>query len=273
MIKPGHEAGVVRASETRRRISQPRALRGIPNEARERLLEEFGRWQLPEEFITELMDHSHCLPYASGMPVFLRGESADLIFWVLAGLVRIAYPKADGTRVLVQLAGPGDVIGFADAIAPSGRRIYAFEGEAVTKAYIALVAREQVISALRRLPPTKLVPLLELLNSSWSSVNSLQVRFLGLSFHERLNLVFEELGKRFGVRDSRGILITTRLSHEDLAEMIASSRPMVSRLIAEMVHQGVIARQGKHYVLLNKPAVEADANNGAGSRSRPGMIN
>jgi CRP-like cAMP-binding protein len=99
------------------------------------------------------------------------------------------------------------------------------------------------MSALRRLPSAKLVPLLELLNSSWASINSLQVRFLGLSFRERLDLVLEELAKRFGVRDSRGILITTRLSHEDLAEMIASSRPMVSPLIADMVHQRVIARQ------------------------------
>jgi CRP-like cAMP-binding protein len=136
------EAGALRASETKRRISQPPTVKGIPKEARERLLEEFARWQLPEEFITELMDHSHCLPYAPGMSVFLRGESADLIFWVLAGLVKIAYQKPDGTRLLVKLAGPADVLGFADTIAPSGHRIHAFEGDAVTKAYIALVTRE-----------------------------------------------------------------------------------------------------------------------------------
>ena len=273
MIKLVDQAGALPASETKRRISQPRIVKGIPNEARERLLEEFGRWQLPEEFINELMEHSHCLPYAPGMPVFLRGESADLIYWVLAGLVKIAYPKADGTRVLVKLAGPGDVLGFADTIAASGHRIHAFEGEAVTKAYIALVTREQVMSALRRLPSANLVPLLELLNSSWASVNSLQVRFLGLSFRERLDVVFDELGKRFGVRDSRGVLITTRLSHEDLAEMIASSRPMVSRLIADMVGQKVIAREGKYYVLLNKSPVQNNGNLGNGSHSKIAIIN
>ena len=266
MIKADDETGSARASETRRRISQLQTARGIPNEARERLLEECSRWQLPAEFLTEIMDHSHCLPYAPGNPIFLRGESADLIFWVLTGLVRIAYPKADGTRVVVNIAGPGDVIGFADTIAPSGRRIYPFEGEAVTKAYIALVTRDQVLSAIRRLTPQHLVTLLELLNSSWSSVNSLQVRFLGLSFRERLDLILEELSKRFGVRDSRGILLTTRLSHEDLAEMIASSRPMVSRLIAEMVDEGVIERQGKHYVLLYKAVGETNGNGGAAHR-------
>lgn len=273
MIRSGDEARAVGNGETEQSISQPRSARGIPNEARKRLFETFARWQLPAEFLTELVDHSHCLPYDAGMPIFLRGESADLIFWVLTGLVRIAYPKPDGTRVAVKLAGPGDVVGFADAIAPSGRRVYTFEGESITKAYIALVTRDQVLNVLRRLPPQSLVPLLEFVNSSWSSVYSLQARFLGLSFRERLDLVFEDLGQRFGVRDSRGILLTVRLSHEDLAEMIASSRPMVTRLIAEMVAEGVIARQGKHYLLLNQPTIEAEGSSRVVKRLSSVIVN
>ena len=53
------------------------------------------------------------------------------------------------------------------------------------------------------------------------------------------------------------MLLTVELSHDDLAEMIASSRPMVSRLIADMMDQRVIARQGKHYILLNNTAASA----------------
>ena len=34
--------------------------------------------------------------------------------------------------------------------------------------------------------------------------------------------------------------------------MIASSRPMVSRLIAESIEHGQLARQGKHYILLRR---------------------
>jgi hypothetical protein len=39
--------------------------------------------------------------------------------------------------------------------------------------------------------------------------------------------------------------------------MIASSRPMVSRLMAEMMRQRIIARQGKHYILLSTSTARA----------------
>jgi CRP/FNR family transcriptional regulator, cyclic AMP receptor protein len=225
----------------------------IPDDARERLMEQLAGWRLPAEFLTELIDHSHCISYTPGTPIFLRGSTADVLFWVLSGLVKICYPNPNGTRVVVKLNGPGDIIGFADIVEPNGRHTQAFDAEAVTKASVALFTRDHVIKAVQKLPPSKLVSLLEKLNSSWSAGNCFYARFLGMSFRERLELLLAELASRFGVRDSRGILLTPEFSHETLAEMIASSRPMVSRLIAEMVDQGFIARQGKHYILLNKP--------------------
>ena len=241
----------------------------IPADARQRLMEQLAGWQLPAEFLTELIDHSHCISYTPGTAIFLRGSTADMLFWVLSGLVKVCYPNPDGTRVVVKLTGPGDIIGFADVAKPNGRRTQAFDAEAVTKASVALFTRDHVIKAVHKLPPSKLVSLLEMLNSSWSGANCFYARFLGMSFRERLDLLLAELASRFGVKDSRGILLTPEFSHETLAEMIASSRPMVSRLIAEMVDQGCIARQGKHYILLNKPGVEPTARQIYDTRTRP----
>jgi hypothetical protein len=60
------------------------------------------------------------------------------------------------------------------------------------------------------------------------------------------------LAKRAGVRDAEGIILIPEVFHEDLAEMIGCSRPMVSRLIAQMVESGLLARRGKQYVLLKR---------------------
>ena len=56
---------------------------------------------------------------------------------------------------------------------------------------------------------------------------------LGVSFRERLEIVLTDLINRFGVREKRGILIVPELSQLDLAEMIGSSRPMISRLVPD----------------------------------------
>jgi DNA-binding IclR family transcriptional regulator len=73
-----------------------------------------------------------------------------------------------------------------------------------------------------------------------------------MTLRERLEAVFAELAERFGVSDARGILITPELDQEGLAEMIGGSRPMVSKLLMEMKQEGVIAREGKHYILTSQ---------------------
>jgi len=44
--------------------------------------------------------------------------------------------------------------------------------------------------------------------------------------------------------------------HNDFAEMIGGSRPMVSRLIAEMISAGTLAQHGKHYIVIDDSALK-----------------
>jgi CRP-like cAMP-binding protein len=71
-----------------------------------------------------------------------------------------------------------------------------------------------------------------------------------LSLERRLEAILVDLSERFGAQDKRGVIITPELSHGDLAQMIGSSRPMVSRLMGEMAAKRKIVRHGKQYILL-----------------------
>jgi hypothetical protein len=82
--------------------------------------------------------------------------------------------------------------------------------------------------------------------------------------------VLRELGAQFGVRDTRGVLLMAELAHSDLAEMIGSSRPMVSRLIDEMTKEGLVLRQRKQYVLL-KSLAESTSDSPRQRNQFPGL--
>jgi CRP-like cAMP-binding protein len=157
---------------------------------------------------------------------------------------------------MVKLAGPGDLIGHVDYIDSRGRRAQVFEVEALTKCSVALFTRDHVIKLVQSLDHAALLHIIEQLNTAWSSMAQWFGAFLGMSFRERLEVVLHELGARFGVRDKRGILLMPELSHADLADLIGSSRPMVSGLIADMTEEGLILRQGKRSVLLKAFAGE-----------------
>jgi CRP-like cAMP-binding protein len=88
---------------------------------------------------------------------------------------------------------------------------------------------------------------------------------LNLPFWDRLTIVMSDLAKRAGVRDSEGTILIPEIGHEDLAETIGCSRPMVSRMITQMVVSGLLTRRRKQYVLLKKWDSNDDLRNSAKS--------
>jgi len=71
-----------------------------------------------------------------------------------------------------------------------------------------------------------------------------------MSLRQRLEVVLGELAERFGVPDARGTLLLPELAQEELAQMIGSSRPMVSKLVTEMTEHGVLLKQGRRHILV-----------------------
>ena len=215
-----------------------------------RLRGNLGRWHVPSAITDDLVDHRNAVSYPRGAMVFLEGSPGDLFGCVLAGYVKVYCNTANGARVLARLSGPGDIIGYADAEDGKGRRSKIFETQALTKCSIALFTRERAVRLLRSLESDQAIELYQTLNSFWSLTLHWWTGFLGLPFQQRLEVVLSDLGQRVGVHDNRGTLIIPELSQADLAEMIASSRPLVSRLLNEMEERGLVQRCGKQYLLL-----------------------
>jgi CRP/FNR family cyclic AMP-dependent transcriptional regulator len=222
----------------------------VCDEGYARLRGNFSHWRVPNAIIEDLVDHRSAVSYPRGAMIFLEGSPGDLFGCVLAGYVKVYCNTANGARVLARLSGPGDIIGYADAEDCKGRRSKIFETQALTKCSIALFTRERAVRLLRSLEPDQTIELYQTLNSFWSLTLHWWTSFLGLPFQQRLELVLSDLGRRVGVHDNRGTLIIPELSQADLAEMIASSRPLVSRLLNEMEERGLVQRRGKQYLLL-----------------------
>jgi CRP/FNR family cyclic AMP-dependent transcriptional regulator len=213
------------------------------------LKKQVGELDLTADFADEIVSRCTFLNYEKGSALFIQGSPADLVFYVFAGLVKIYCPRSNGSRILMNIAGPGDLIGYADFIDSGGRRAQVFEAEALVKTSVALFTRNHLLNLLQTLDQESRSRLIERVNTAWSSIAHRFGTFLGMTFKERLEFVLRELGEKFGVGDSRGALLRPELSHSDYADMIGSSRPMVSRLLSEMSDEGVLLRQGKQLVL------------------------
>src|SRR5216683_1198290 len=69
--------------------------------------------ELTANFADEVVSHCTFLNYDKASMLFIQGSPADLAFYVFAGVVKIYCPRSNGTRILMNVAGPGDLIGCA----------------------------------------------------------------------------------------------------------------------------------------------------------------
>jgi len=216
------------------------------------LRQNLAGWAIPQEFTEEIIEHHVPVAFSKGAMIFTEGSTHDLFACVLSGYVKIYCPFHDGGRTLMRLSGPGELAGYADYIDARGRRARLFEGQSLGKSIVALISREEVARLLRTLSPQALIAVVEALNTFWSLNIRWFATLIGLPFFERLELVLNDLARHAGVADARGTILIPELAHEDLAEMIGCSRPMVSRLIGEMIESELIGRSGKQYILKKK---------------------
>jgi len=74
--------------------------------------------------------------------------------------------------------------------------------------------------------------------------------FVGLSVRERLAGALLELAMKFGVEDSRGILLTLKLTHSDLAELVGASRQRTTEQLSEFESEHIILRDGRRLIIV-----------------------
>jgi len=211
-----------------------------------------NRLNLLPEFVEELIERHIAVVFEKGALAFCEGNADGMVAFILSGFVNVYCSVGDGNRTLVRVAGPGEVIGYADYIDEKGRHARMFEVQVATKCALALFSREHIAQLLASLPKDILISILGALNTYWSQNLRFFTTLLNLPLENRLSMVLSDLAMRAGVKDSEGTILIPELGHEDLAEMIGCSRPMVGRLIAGMIESGLLGRRGKQYILLKK---------------------
>jgi CRP-like cAMP-binding protein len=228
----------------------------LATDALDRLRARIGHWRLPENLLDDVFGHHALLTYSKGALIFPQDSPAELVFLIHKGLVNLYSYQPDGSRVLVRLAGAGEIIGYTSTLDEKGRPVHALEAVGRTSCQFAMVTREHLGSVLQSLDSRTLVKLMETLNAAWSAEMLRWTSCVLRDCRHRLQFVFADLANRLGVRDTRGIVLLPELSHQDLAEMTGCSRAMASRVIGKMLEEGILRQEG-HYIVPAGSSIEA----------------
>lgn len=212
----------------------------------------------PADIAAEIGQYAHIVSYEKDATVFHAGESTDLLYVLLSGEVRLYYGTVAGERLLVSILRSGQIFGDtdfqpADAIPRQDEQL--FTAQTLSRSKVAVIARARVARLLHNLPAPDLVRIIQSVDSRWVTLCGRLLTFMTQDVRSRLAHAIGEITKTFGIPDARGKLITLRLSHEDFAELIGASRPMVSKHLKELAQCGIFVKESGRYVILREDAL------------------
>jgi CRP-like cAMP-binding protein len=177
--------------------------------------------------------------------IFAPGDPDDQVYFLLEGTVRLYKIYGDYKEATTALLTEGDVFGELSLEERSCQNAFA---EAITDARVAVVRKTVLNEMIKRRPKFALKlfsSFSERLRQSEEAIESL----LDREVSARLATLLSHLGDRFGEPHGSGTVIRVRLTHQDLANMIASTREAVSKEMSEFQRAGLIEIRNRRIVV------------------------
>jgi CRP-like cAMP-binding protein len=192
--------------------------------------------------------------------IFTPGDPDDQLYFLLSGTVRLYKIYGEYKEATTALLKDGGVFGKLNLVEGRWQDVFA---EAVTEARVASIqksALERVIKSDPEFALKLFSSLSERLRQSDEVIESLLHREVST----RLATLLLNLGERFGEDGQADVLIGVRLTHQELANMIASTREAVSKVMSELQRDGVIESRSRRVAILDRDALAKRASGPSG---------
>ena len=177
--------------------------------------------------------------------IYAPGDPDGHLHFLLEGTVRLYKIYGDYKEATTALLTEGDVFGELSLEERSCQNAFA---EAITDARVAVVRKTVLNEMIKRRPKFALKlfsSFSERLRQSEEAIESL----LDREVSARLATLLSHLGDRFGEPHGSRTVIRVRLTHQDLANMIASTREAVSKEMSEFQRAGLIEIRNRRIVV------------------------
>jgi len=195
--------------------------------------------------------------YPQGAVLFVEGQLPRGIFVLCKGSVKLSINSPSGRTMIVKLAEPGEVLGLSATI--SGKP-YEVTAETIDPCQINFVKRDDFLRFLKD-DVEACFKVAEQLGEKYHNACK-EVRSLGLSHSaaEKLATLLLEWSSKNGEACKPEPRLRLRLTHEEIAQMIGTSRETVTRLFAELKKRQILQSKGSTLLIRNTAALRDIAN-------------
>ena len=207
--------------------------------------------ELDDRELLQIANVAKSRRYAKDDVVFHADESGDVFCLIREGEVKVTMISPEGKEIILSMLGPGDFFGEMALLDDEPRSATVIATEPLE---VVTIWRSDFLSLLSEnfgLTKKVLAELSRRLRTASNRIESLAT----MDVYGRLARFFLDLAREDGKALDNGYVAVTRPTHQSIANMIGTSRETVSRLIHDLMKQGLLLSEGKT-IYLRKTAID-----------------
>jgi CRP/FNR family cyclic AMP-dependent transcriptional regulator len=190
--------------------------------------------------------------YPKGAVLFLQGQRPRGFTVLCQGRVKLSVCASDGKTLFLRIAEAGEVLGLAAAVSGKPYEATAETQEPCQVNFIELEELGHLMREHSELAQRVAKQLSETYNTACQEIRDLM---LSRSAAVKLAKLLLERSDRTGDTRRPGRL-RLALTHEEIAQMIGTSRETVTRLFADFEKKQLIHKNGSTLIIRNRPVLE-----------------
>ncbi len=244
----------IRCESTRGIMLTPYGLDMIENCLSCKMRAEHSFCDLPPAALQYFEGIKYSTTYPKGAVLFVEGQQPRGIFVLCKGRVKLSICARDGKTLIMKIAEQGEVLGLSSTI---GGKPYELTAETVDPCQINFVRREDFLRLLKEHTDVCL-QVAEQLSAKYNTACR-DIRSLGLSHSagEKLAKLLLDWSMRNGEAGKPEPRFTLAVTHEEVAQMIGTSRETVTRLFADLKKRHIVQLKGSTLLIRNKAALKS----------------
>jgi CRP/FNR family transcriptional regulator, cyclic AMP receptor protein len=192
--------------------------------------------------------------YPRGSVLFMEGQMPQGVYILCQGRVKLSTCSRDGKIIILQIAEPGEVLGLSAVVSDS---VYEATAEVIEPCQVNFIRKTDFLRLLQQNPDACLNAVRQL-SQNYQTAH-LQICSLGLS-----SSVADKLAKLFlgwcnhngNGNGNSSVRLKVSYTHEEIAEMIGTSRETVSRLLKNFRERNLLTLKGSDLVIHDKKRLE-----------------
>ena len=207
---------------------------------------------LSQESLAAFNQIKHAVVVPEGAVIFVEGQAPRGIFMLCQGQAKVSTTSRDGKTFILRIAKPGEVLGL-HAIVTS--KPYEVTVETMQPSQLNFVNREDFLRFLKEHGDACLQAAQQISRDCRDAYDV--VRSIGLSHSVSGRVAKFLLASAADGRVTNGVVrANLALTHEDIAQLMGTSRETITRTLSEFRKKDIVELKGSTLIIHNKSALE-----------------